>query len=133
MVRKEVEKNIISFTPIIERICTLRLKGKFHNITLINVYAPTEEKIEEKDKFYDDLQRTCDRVPKHNIVMILEDLNAKIGKEKAYENVTGKHTLHDISNQNGEMVCNFAVENNMIIVLSSNTKQSIKEPGFQLN
>jgi len=133
VVRKEVEKNIMSFTPINERICTLRLKGKFHNITLINVYAPTEEKIEEKDKFYDDLQRTCDRVPKHNIVMILEDLNAKIGKEKAYENVTGKHTLHDISNQNGEMVCNFAVENNMIIVLSSNTKQSIKEPGFQLN
>ena len=133
MVRKEVEKNIMSFTPINERICTLRLKGKFHNITLINVYAPTEEKIEEKDKFYDDLQRTCDRVPKHNIVMILEDLNAKIGKEKAYENVTGKHTLHDISNQNGEMVCNFAVENNMIIVLSSNTKQSIKEPGFHLN
>ena len=33
--------------------------------------------------------------------MILGDLNAKIGKEKANENVTGKHTLHDVSNQNG--------------------------------
>jgi len=48
--------------------------------------------------------------------MILEDLNAKIGKEKAYENVTGKHTLHDVSNQNREMICNFAVENNMTVM-----------------
>jgi len=62
MVRKEVGKNIMSFTPINERIYTLRLKGKFHNITLINVHAPTEEKIqEEKEKFYDDLQKTNDR------------------------------------------------------------------------
>ena len=52
MVKKEIEKNIMSFTPINERICTLRLKGKFHNITLINVHAPTEEKIEEKDTVF---------------------------------------------------------------------------------
>jgi exonuclease III len=111
IVTKEVEKNIMSFTPINERICMLRLKGKFHNITLINVHAPTEEKIEEeKVKFYDDLQRTYDRTPKHDIVMILGDLNVKRDKEKTYENVTGKYTLHDISNQNGEMVCNFAIE-----------------------
>ena len=45
------------FTPINGRIRTIRLKGKFHNITLINVHAPTEEKTEEeKDMFYDDLQ-----------------------------------------------------------------------------
>jgi exonuclease III len=54
MVKKEIEKNIMSFIPINERICTLRLKGKFHNITVINVHAPTEEKIGEKDTFYDD-------------------------------------------------------------------------------
>ena len=99
MLKKEIEKNITSFTPINEKICTIRLKGKFNNITLINVHAPTEEKMEEeKDKFYDDLQRTFERVPKHDVVLILGDLNAKIDKEKAYENVTGKHTLHEISN-----------------------------------
>jgi len=48
--------------------------------------------------------------------MILGDLNAKIGKEKAYESVTGKNILHDISNQNGEMVCNFAIENNLTVM-----------------
>ena len=117
MVKKEIEKNIMSFIPINEKICTIRLKGKFHNITLINVHAPTEEKMEgEKDKFYDDLQRTFERVPKHDAVLILGDLNAKIGKEKAYENVTGKHMLHEISSQNGELVCNFAIENNLTVM-----------------
>jgi len=46
--------------------------------------------------------------------------------------VRRKPTLHDVSKQNGEMICNFATENNMT-VLNSNTKQSIKEPGFHLN
>jgi hydroxypyruvate isomerase len=60
---------------------TYRIKGKFHNITLINVHAPTKEKMEEEmNKFYDDLQKTHKRAPKHDIVMILEDLNAKLGK-----------------------------------------------------
>jgi hypothetical protein len=49
--------------------------------------------------------------------MILGDLNAKVGKEKAYEKVTGKHTLHNVSKQNGEMVCNFAIENNMTVMI----------------
>jgi hypothetical protein len=48
--------------------------------------------------------------------LILGDLNAKIGKEKACENVAGKHTLHEVSNQNGELVCRFAVENNMTVM-----------------
>ena len=107
----------MSFTPINERICILRLKGKFPNITLINVHAPTEEKMEEKkDKFCDDLQKTYDRTTKHDIVMILGGLNVKIGKEKAYESVKGKNTLHDVWNQNGKMVCNFAIENNLTVM-----------------
>jgi len=66
MVKKEVEKNIMSFTPINERICIIRLKGKFYNTALINVHAPTEEEMEEeKDKFYDDLQKVYDRVSKY--------------------------------------------------------------------
>ena len=85
-----------------EYVRILRLKGKFHNITLINVHVSTEEKMEEeKDKFYDHLQKTYDTAPKHDTVMVLGDLNTKIGKEKSFESVTGKNTLHNVSNQNG--------------------------------
>jgi len=41
--------------------------------------------------------------------MILGDIYAKIGKEKSRERVTGKWTLHEVSNQNGEMLRNFAI------------------------
>ena len=61
MVRKEVERNIMSFIPRNEIICILRLKGKFHNITLINVHVPTKEMGEVKDIFYDDLQKVYDK------------------------------------------------------------------------
>ena len=35
---------ILRFEPIFDRICKLRVKGKLYNITLISIYAPTEDK-----------------------------------------------------------------------------------------
>ena len=37
---------IPGFEPISDRICKLRVKGKFHNMALINTYAPTKDKEE---------------------------------------------------------------------------------------
>jgi hypothetical protein len=34
-------------------------------------------------------------------------MNAKLGKEKVFNQVVGCHTLHNISNENGEMVANW--------------------------
>jgi exonuclease III len=108
---------ILGFEPISDRICKLRVKGKFYNITLINVYAPTEDKKEEmKEQFCEELQRTQDRVPKHDIIIILGDTNAKLEKEKVFSQVVGRRTLHNTSNENGEMVANYAVINNMFLI-----------------
>jgi hypothetical protein len=83
----------------------------------ISVHAPTEEKTnEEKEKFYEDLEIIHNKIPKHDIVIILGDLNTKIGKEDVYQNVAGKHTFHEISNRNGEWVCGYAIANNMEII-----------------
>jgi len=37
------------------------------------------------------------------------DMNAKLGTEKVFSQVIGCHTLHNISNENGEMVANYAI------------------------
>jgi endonuclease/exonuclease/phosphatase family metal-dependent hydrolase len=117
MIRNELKKNILSFEPHNERLCKLQIKGKFNNLSIISVHAPTEEKSdEEKEKFYEDLQIVHNKIPKHDIVIILGDLNAKIGKEEVYQNVAGKHTLHETSNRNGEWVCEYAIANNMKII-----------------
>ena len=34
---------ILGFEPIIERMCKLRIKGRFCNMTIISVYAPAED------------------------------------------------------------------------------------------
>jgi len=36
-------------------------------------------------------------------------MNVKLGKEKVFSQVTGRHTLRNISNENGEMVANYAL------------------------
>jgi len=116
IVKKEITKNVMGFEPINERICKIRLKGKYHNITLINIHAPMEEKDDDvKKQFYAELQQIQEKVPKHDMLIILGGCNAKIGREKAYQKVTVKHTLDDTTNGNGELVCEYATVNDMVV------------------
>jgi hypothetical protein len=47
-----------NFTPISERLCVIRIKGRFFNYSLINIHAPTNDSGEEaKDQFYEQLER----------------------------------------------------------------------------
>jgi exonuclease III len=53
-VSTKANRSVLGFSPICERICTLRIKGKFHNITFVNVYAPTDDTEDEiVDEFYE--------------------------------------------------------------------------------
>ena len=55
-VSKKAGRSVLGLSPICERICTLRIKGKFHNIAFVSAYAPTgdtEDKI--VDEFYETL------------------------------------------------------------------------------
>lgn len=83
IVSKKANKSVLEFLSICERIRTLRIKGKLHNIIFVNVYAPTEDTEDEiVDEFYETLQSVCDELPKHNAVITLGDFNAKLGKEQ---------------------------------------------------
>jgi hypothetical protein len=98
-------------------ICKIRIKGKFNNVTLINMYAPTEEKADsEKENFYEEPQLVIDQIPKSDTILVLGDANAKLGKEDIYKEVSGKHTLHNLSNRNGEMLLEFAISNNLTVM-----------------
>jgi hypothetical protein len=83
MVRNEIKKNVLSFEPYNERLCKLLIKKQFNNLSIISEHALTEEKTDEKKrKFYEDLQIVHNKIPKHDIVIILGDLNAKNWKER---------------------------------------------------
>jgi endonuclease/exonuclease/phosphatase family metal-dependent hydrolase len=44
----------------------------------------------------------CDKTPSNYALILLGDFNAKIRKEHSNKRVAGRHTLHDITSENGE-------------------------------
>ena len=57
-----VHRRIVSAVKRVEfvsdRLSYIVLRGRWHNIILVNVYAPSEEKSEEsKDSFYEELEQ----------------------------------------------------------------------------
>jgi hypothetical protein len=98
-----------------ERICSLRMEGKFCNFTIISVHASMEEKEELfKDCFYNKLNQTHQRIPAHDTKIIVGDFKAKIGRE-VFRPVIRNCSLHETSNENGIRETDFATNNNMII------------------
>lgn len=116
VIKDSLVQNILNFKPINERICYIRMKGVQYNVSIISAHAPTEEKDENiKDGFYDALERVIDTMPKQDMRMLCGDFNAKIGREPSLFPTIGKHSLHNISNDNGLRLIETATANNMLI------------------
>ena len=68
--------NTVSF------IVSVRFQGKPFNITVIQAYAPTSNAEEaEVERFYEDLQGLLDLTPKKDVLFIIGDWNAKVGRK----------------------------------------------------
>jgi exonuclease III len=116
IIKRSLEYSIIDFEPINSRLCKTRIKGKFYNTTIVNVYAATESaKEERKERFYEDMNRCCDQIPKHDKLLVLVEFNAKIGKVKANQSVARQHTIHEETSENGLILYHFAEANKLLI------------------
>ena len=63
------------------------LRGRWCNIIVLNVHAPSEEKSDEaKDSFYEELEQVFDHFPKYHMKILLGDFNAKVGRERVFSN-----------------------------------------------
>ncbi|XP_073814500.1 uncharacterized protein [Musca autumnalis] len=116
VVGRRLKHLVSSFTPVNERLATIRFKAKFFNISFICAHAPTEDKDEQtKDIFYESLEETYDRCPAHDIKIVLGDFNAKIGKENIFGQTVGKFSLHSETSDNGMRLIDFAAAKNMVV------------------
>jgi exonuclease III len=72
--------------PISERIVKIRLRCSPIYITVIAVYSPinptTKEMANESDKFYSYLQDTINKVLRNDMLIIMGDLNARVGQDQ---------------------------------------------------
>jgi hypothetical protein len=91
------------------------LRGRWCDIIVLNVHAPTGDKINDvKDSFYDELERVFDKFPKYHMKILFGDFNAK-GQQDIFNPTIGNGGLHEISNDNGIRVVNFATSKNLIV------------------
>ena len=98
---------------------SVHFQGKPFNITVIQVYAPTNNAEEaEVDWFYEDLQDLLELTPKINVLFIIGDWNAKVGSEEI-SGVMGKSGL-GVQNEAGQRLIEFCQENALVIGPSSN-------------
>ena len=92
---------------------SVHFQGKPFNITVIQVYAPTNNAEEaEVERFYEDLQDLLELTPQKDVLFILGDRNAKVGSQET-PGVTGKFGL-GVQNEAGQRLIQFCQENSLV-------------------
>jgi hypothetical protein len=115
-----VHKRIVSAVRRVEfisdRMTYIILRGRWCKIIVLNVHAPCEDKDDDvKDSFHEELGRVIDQFPRYDMKILLGAFNAKVGKENSFKPTIGNKSLHEISNDNGFRVVNFATCKNLVI------------------
>ena len=106
----------MEWAPINERIIRARFYSRFAKTTVLQTYAPTNEVCEEeKEDFYEQLQCEIEKTPKHDILLLMGDVNSKVGT--ANEQWKGTIATEGIvvMNENGERVLEFCAINDLVI------------------
>ncbi|VDN52125.1 unnamed protein product [Dracunculus medinensis] len=111
---------LIEWKPVNDCMAYARFKGKFCNISVISVYAPMLSADDrDKDKFYAELQLLTKSLPKHDIIIIGEDWNARIMKQShnaaAMTSAIGKYGIGDQC-ANGERLLRYAEEHELLAI-----------------
>jgi len=84
ILNNRIKHLVTDFKVKTPRICKICVRLLFFNYSLICVHVPTEEKYDEKDNFYEDLDQIYEECPKTDVKIIIGNLNAKIGQEERY-------------------------------------------------
>ena len=81
MVNKRVRNAVLGCNLKNDRMISVRFQGKPFNITVIRVYAPTSNGAEaEVQWFCEDLQDLLELTPRKDVLFIIGDWNAKVGR-----------------------------------------------------
>ena len=73
MVNKRVQNAVLVCNLKNDRMISVRFQGKPFNITVIQVYAPSNAKETEVEQFYEDLQDFLELTPKKDVLFIIGD------------------------------------------------------------
>ena len=113
-VNKRVRNAVLGCNLKNNRMISVRFQSKPFNITVIQVYALTNNAEEaEVEQFYEDLQDLLELTHQKDVVFITADWNAKVGSQET-PGVTGKYGL-GMWNEAGQRLTEFCQENALVI------------------
>ena len=70
------------------------------------------------------------KISKYDAIITVGDFNAKLGKEQLYKDIIGRHSLHDVTNNNGLRLVQYATTNNFKVLTTwFARKETWKIPG----
>ena len=90
-------------------------RAKPANIVIVQLYAPTNDHSDKEiEEFYADVKKALKQVKSGDILVVMGDMNAKVGKEK-FGSVVGLYILGE-RNERGTHLINFCEENKLEIM-----------------
>ena len=114
IMKNKIACSLIGLWPVDDRIIAAKIAAQPFNIFVIQVYAPTSDYDDDQiEFFYEKLNQILLIAKSDDIVFIMGDFNAKVGREKI-SRCMGKHGIGKRNNR-GERLLQFCEENNMII------------------
>ena len=95
LLNKETAQSLLDWNPVSDRIITARFNSNYVKTTCVQVYAPTNDaEPDVKDEFYEQLQAVIERAPSHDMLVMMGDWNAKVGRPyQGEKGIVGKHAL----------------------------------------
>ena len=115
-------QNLSNISQKWQRIIIARLHCHPIPITLVSIYAPINPPpgqttaSDNADAFCIDLQRTINKTPRKDILLVMSDFNARVNKQQhlSTSSVMAIHAVDDL-NENGQRLIEFCSHNNLII------------------
>ncbi|KAI8425563.1 hypothetical protein MSG28_011388 [Choristoneura fumiferana] len=115
LIKKKYKNNIENYVGISDRVCLLNMKFDAVSISIIQVYAPTSEaRDEEMDIFYDQIDRAQNLAI--GKIILMGDLNAKIGQRKHTEKTIMGPYCYGIRNHRGDKLIQYAFTNKFKVI-----------------
>ncbi|KAL0860793.1 hypothetical protein ABMA27_009337 [Loxostege sticticalis] len=99
---------VMGYEPVSDRIISINLKSSPMNLNIVQAI----------EKFYSKLESTMAKVPSRELIIILGDLNSKIGENAHQLSKCARRFGLGKRNERGERLLQFASENDLLIANS---------------
>ena len=98
IMNRESANTLIEWEPINERLIKAHFNSKYCKLTIIQCYAPTNDSEDDmKEEWYDQLQAAVSKVPQHDVLLIMGDMNAKTGSDNTDIPCSYKQQVEEIA------------------------------------